>query len=464
VIRLFGGVVRRVNHSLAGSYPALALAAALPCVLPAQGFLAVLTPPHDSALVANVGTGLGLRVIRYEMYVLTFVADSMTVPARQVIDSLGRIRRADSSLAVDYADYDRSSEIEGDGSAMLASWGLDSTRVAGAWAQGVTGQGVEVAVLDTGFDPNHPEFAGRVRGCRAFGTWRECGQVSSDCKWHGQHTASTTMGTTRGVAPGSQVWLLNVFDVLSGKCVSWASAQYAALRWALDSTQARVANMSIGGSYSGAVDGVLYAWRQAGRVVVAAAGNDGGSVVSFPGASDYAIGVGAVTSTLARASYSQRGPELDFTAPGSSISGASSTGFAVKSGTSMASPHVAGIVALLFSANPSLSWDDVYDLLRECSLDLGTPGFDTSNGWGLPRADCAVARARGLDPSPVSAVGTLRLPRGESACAPVTSLIPWHTSALPSGVTATRTASSLCLSAAPDAVLGTYTLDLIGES
>ncbi len=480
MIRRLGGAVLGVILSLTGSSPVSAQETAPPYL----SLYAGLTAPSDSALVASTASRWNLRVTRLDYGTLSFVvrADSMLMSRRELQDSLQAIRRPDGTPAVEVAEFDRSTSIEAmasdDGWVSLpmdlsnsnwiqlpllaASWGLDTTRSPRAWPM-ANGSGIRAVVLDTGFDPSHPEFAGRVIACRTFSAAPDCGQISSACKWHGQHVASTVAGATRGVAPGAELYLLNVFELLSGDCISWSSAQYAALRWALDSTDARVANMSIGGSYSGAVDGLIWQWRDAGRLLVAAAGNNGGSTVSFPAASAKGVAVGAVTKTLARSSYSQRGPELMFAAPGDGISGASgSSGFVSKSGTSMASPHIAGMVALVWSAAPALSADSVLALLTVCSRDLSTPGRDVNTGWGMPRADCAVARARGLDPSPLADSAPLRLARGTSGCKTVSALVPWRTGALPAGLSVELSTNSLCLTAADDVAVGTYTIDLIG--
>src|SRR5690606_9592019 len=120
--------------------------------------------------------------------------------------------------------------------------------------------------------------------------------------------------------------------------------------------------------------------------LVAAAGNNTSSVM-FPGSSDHSIGVAALTSSNNWASYSNVGPQVDFAAPGSGITSTMpGGGTGSKSGTSMATPHVAGVVALLLADNPSLSYDGLYDLLKARAQDVDAAGFDNRTGWGLVRA------------------------------------------------------------------------------
>lgn len=459
-----GGVVLGVILSLTGLYPVPAQEAAPPRI----SLYALLSAPSDSAVVADAAKRWNVRVTRHAFGVLSLAirADSLTLDRRALLDSLRSIRRADGTPAVEGAEFDQSAEVQSTGGEALPSWGLDSLRVAGAWSQGVTGEGVTVGVIDTGFDPSHPEFAGRVAwaGSSTSGIDSAPGaslQVTSDCKHHGSHVAGTIAGATRGVAPGARIAFVRVGVELDGRCVAWTSAQVAALQF-LTARGVRVVGTSMGGTYSGGHDAVTRAARNAGTLLIGAAGNND-SYVYCPACYDSAIAVAGLTSSLARGSYSNRGPEVDYAAPGSSISAAvGASGFQSKTGTSMAQPHVTGIVALMLAADPSLSPDSIDAILRTCSLDLSTPGHDTATGWGMPRADCAVARARGLDPSPLADSTPLRLARGTSGCKTVSALVPWRTGALPAGLSVELSTNSLCLTAADDVAVGTYTIDLIG--
>ncbi|MFW5843949.1 MAG: S8 family serine peptidase, partial [Spirochaetota bacterium] len=186
-------------------------------------------------------------------------------------------------------------------------------------------------------------------------------------------------------------------------------------------TPVRVINLSLGGPGGGAY---FYEAIQeavdAGVTVVAAAGNNNGGKVDYPGAYDNTIAVSAVGPGKNFASYSSRGPEVDFAGPGGDLDvdiglGPGSGGvlstvgpeddYAYFEGTSMATPHVAGIVGLLYAYEPNLSQSEVYTILLNTAEDLGEPGRDDSYGWGLVQAGKALeylinaGREHGVAPS-----------------------------------------------------------------
>ncbi|GIJ53638.1 peptidase [Virgisporangium aurantiacum] len=242
------------------------------------------------------------------------------------------------------------------------------------WASGYDGSGVTVAVLDTGYDPKHPDLAGRVAGAADF-----TGEGSTvDSHGHGTHVAATLAGTgaasagaRRGVAPGARLLVGRVLDGAGTGELSWA---IAGMEWAV-AQGARVVNISIGGGPSDGTDPVSAAvdslTKSSGTLFVIAAGNSGPDegTVETPGAATTALTVGAVSNTGDLASFSSRGPRLgdgavkpEITAPGVNIVSARATGTGVgelvdasytsMSGTSMATPHVAGAAALLAQQHP----------------------------------------------------------------------------------------------------------------
>jgi hypothetical protein len=177
-------------------------------------------------------------------------------------------------------------------------------------------------------------------------------------------------------------------------------------------TPVRVINLSLGGDGGGAY---FYEAIQeavdAGVTVVAAAGNNNGGKVDYPGAYDNTIAVSAVGPGKSFASYSSRGPEVDFAGPGGDDSAGvwSTVGpnddYDYLIGTSMATPHVAGIVGLLYAYEPNLTQSEVYTILLNTAEDLGEPGRDDSYGWGLVQAGKALeylinaGREHGVAPS-----------------------------------------------------------------
>jgi subtilisin family serine protease len=244
-----------------------------------------------------------------------------------------------------------------------------------AWAAGFTGAGVTVAVLDTGVDRTHPDLAGKVAASRNF-----TGEADDDLVGHGTHVASTIVGSGaasggryRGVAPDA--------TLLSGKVCSRGgcpeSAMIAGAQWAVDAG-ARVVNLSVGGPDTPEIDPVEGAVdrlsAERGTLFVVAAGNAGPDegTVESPASATGALAVGAVDDGDQVAEFSSRGPRLgdgglkpEVTAPGVGIVAArarhgslgdpADDGYASMSGTSMATPHVAGAAALLAQQHPG--WD-----------------------------------------------------------------------------------------------------------
>ena len=171
----------------------------------------------------------------------------------------------------------------------------------------------------------------------------------------------------------------------------------AGIVWAADHG-ARIVNLSLGGSEPSTVlaDGVAYA-RGKGVLIVAAAGNDGGTV-GVPARLAGVLAVGAVDSASVRAPFSAGGRALDLVAPGvgilqQTLDGVGGYADRSWSGTSMASPHVAGVAALALAAGRATTATGVTRLLTRTALDLGVPGRDSAYGAGLVRADAALGVA-----------------------------------------------------------------------
>jgi subtilisin family serine protease len=267
------------------------------------------------------------------------------------------------------------------------SWGLDRVDqrdlpLSGSSAGSVahTGQGVWAYIADTGILSAHQEFGGRV----APGMTRIVdGRGTEDCHGHGTHVAGTVAGKTLGVAHAATLIPLRVMDC-AGAGVT--SDVIAGMDWAIGhhpAGQPAVMNLSVGSSSSVLTDAVDRVTAD-GIIVVAAAGNSGvDACTTYPAASANAIAVGATNSSDARSSWSNFGPCLDLFAPGESVRSAGHTGttsVVAMSGTSMAAPHVAGAVALLLNANPSLTTSAV----RTALISGATSGKVTSPGTGSP--------------------------------------------------------------------------------
>ncbi|HEY4582077.1 MAG TPA: S8 family serine peptidase [Lysobacter sp.] len=265
-----------------------------------------------------------------------------------------------------------------------ATWGLDridqrSLPLNGSYTYDYTGSGVRAYIIDTGILGTHAEFSGRMlSGYSAIND----GRGSTDCNGHGTHVAGTVGGTTYGVA--KSVRLVPV-RVLGCNGSGTNSGVIAGIDWVRSNhVKPAVANMSLGGGASSAVDTAVNNLANAGVTVVVAAGNDSSNACNYsPARASGAITVGSTTSTDARSSFSNYGSCLDLFAPGSSIKSAWYTGTSATntiSGTSMASPHVAGAAALYLQRVPSATPSQV----RSWLTTNGTSGKVTSPGTGSP--------------------------------------------------------------------------------
>lgn len=224
------------------------------------------------------------------------------------------------------------------------------------------GQGVHVYILDTGLRATHSDFIGRVGTGRNFAPNSSSLFNSStdpanttDCQGHGTHVAGTAVGTQYGVAKKA---IVHAVRVLGCDGSGSNSGVIAGVDWVVANKQLpAVANMSLGGSASTALDDAVKRATAAGITFVVAAGNDNTNACNgSPNRVPEAVTVGASTKTDSRASYSNFGTCLDLFAPGDATLSAghnADNGTATLSGTSMASPHVAGAAALFLSANPS---------------------------------------------------------------------------------------------------------------
>lgn len=284
--------------------------------------------------------------------------------------------------AVAYVEQDQTvslSDVENN-----ATWGLDridqATRPLDLqYHYEQTGSGVSAYIIDTGIRADHVEFTGRIKpGYTSVAD----GRGTEDCNGHGTHVSGTVGGTTWGVA--KQVWLTPV-RVLNCRGSGTWSGVIAGIDWVANNhTGDSVANMSLGGGYSTSVNAAVAGAVAKGVTMVVAAGNSSADACNYSPASEpSAITVGATTNTDLRASYSNYGTCVDIFAPGSSITSAWYTGSSASntiSGTSMASPHVTGVAALVAQANPGAKPAAIASFI----VSHATPNQVGSEGAGSP--------------------------------------------------------------------------------
>jgi len=315
--------------------------------------------------------------------------------------ALEGLRRAPGVAAVD---------IDGDieGHEISNSWGV--ARIGCGVVHGgtfpgavvpVLGTGVRVAVIDTGINYNHPQLGLYYQGGHDF--------VNNDSDpmddhGHGTHVAGIVGAlrdgvTVVGAAPEVDLYAVKVLD--SSNRGNWGRV-LAALDWCV-TNEISIATLSLGGtSYPGSTFELAFQNAyDSGLLIIASAGNSGSGAdkVAYPAKFDSVIAVASTTKSNTRSSFSSTGPAVEIAAPGSSIYSCWGSGYATKSGTSMAAPHVAGVAALVITAGiqdangDGFINDDVRALLQLTAEDLGSTGHDPQFGHGLVDAEAAVSLA-----------------------------------------------------------------------
>ena len=337
---------------------------------------------HGAAKLEQVR---GLNVHRIRVAPSTLGAVAATLARRPEVKFVEPNKRVPPSLTANdpYFPYE---------------WHLSMIGAPSAWDITQGNASVVIAILDSGIDPTHPDLAAKllpgynlVSGNTSTGDWNGHGTVVAGAA---AAIGNNGVGVT-GVAGQNKVLPVVIADSTGYALFSTIAS---GITWAADHG-AKVANLSYAATGSSAVTSAAQYALSKGMIVILAAGNCG--CFDSTAASPYILAVSATDSGDNLASWSSQGNFVGISAPGAGIySTTSGGGYGAYSGTSVASPVVAGVAALMISANPSLSPSNVATLLQANADDLGAAGWDPAYGYGRVNAYRAVAAATASAPPP----------------------------------------------------------------
>jgi len=335
---------------------------------------------------------LGGRV-RYSYHLVPAMALELPLPAVELLRAQPGVLRVEEDGVV----YALDGELDN-------SWGVKRIGAGAVHAYNNKGTGIKISIIDTGINCIHPDLDGNCAGGHDF---VNDDSVPADDNGHGTHVAGIAgaedndLGVV-GVAPEADLYALKVLD--AGGYGNWSDI-IAALQWSVDE-DVQVANLSLGSRINpgGTVHDAFTAAYEEGLLIVAAAGNSGncrgvGDNVEYPARYDEVIAVAATDQNDQRPCFSSTGDQVELSAPGVNVNSTwLGSGYHVGTGTSMASPHVAGTAALVIASGIT-SNVEVRRILRDTADDLGVTGKDNQFGYGLVDADEAAPES-GTEPTP----------------------------------------------------------------
>jgi subtilisin family serine protease len=281
-----------------------------------------------------------------------------------------------------------------------SQWYLSNTQAPSAWDLGTCSENVTIAILDTGTEVTHSDLAGKI-----VPGWDFYNNISGvvDPVGHGTATAGVAGAAgNNGVGISSYAWKCKIMPLRIGDSTGYAlySTAAKALTYAADHG-VRVANISYKFTGSSAITSAAqYFQNKTNGVVTISAGNEGDFISTAD--NPYVLTVSATNSSNTIASWSTRGNQIDISAPGASITTTNyHNSYATWNGTSFSAPIVAGVAALVISANPNLNSNQIQSILKTSATDLGVVGWDPLYGSGKVNAYKAVQMAKSyITPSP----------------------------------------------------------------
>jgi thermitase len=326
----------------------------------------------------------------------------VTVPRGQ---AMAKAKAYSSNARVAYAEPDFVAEALGtpDDPGFGQEWGLTKIEAPQAWDVTTGSPTINIAILDTGVDVDHPDLAGKIISNVNFGD----SATTDDVYGHGTHVAGIAAAiTNNGVGVAGLGYTCTIMNVkvlgdTGAGAYSWIAS---GIIWAVDNG-AKVINLSLGGSSASTTleDAINYAWSK-GVVVVAAAGNNGDTTPFYPAYYTNCMAVAATDVNDARASWSNYGDWVDVAAPGVSIySTLKYDSYGYKSGTSMASPYVAGLAALVFTTVSDANGDgrlndEVRSQIQATCDNIGISGIGSGriNAYRAVQTSAATGVSMGI--------------------------------------------------------------------
>ena len=324
----------------AASSPKAAVRVAAKGVVPGQYIVTLKPGVKPSGFLS--GNGIATKYV--------FDAAINGFSAKLSLGQVAALRRNPNVVSIEQDQYVTAGTTQSP-----VTWGLDridqvSLPLSNSYTYNTTATNVTAYIIDTGIQTSHPEFGGR-----AVVGYDATGGNGQDCNGHGTHVAGTVGSRTYGVAKGVKLVAVRVLDCNGSG--TWTGV-INGMNWVANNrVLPAVANMSLGGSYSSTVNSAATNMVNRGVTVAVAAGNSNANACNYsPASASGVITVGATTSTDAKASFSNYGSCVEIWAPGQNITSTwIGSGTNTISGTSMASPHVAGVAALYLAYNPGAS-------------------------------------------------------------------------------------------------------------
>ncbi len=349
------------------------------------------SPPDDDEL-DSLAAGLDAEFFRHMDSIFVFQSDSMTTA-----DLLQFFReRPDIAYAEpNFILMQNETQLPNDQLYREKyQWNLPAIDIEKAWDISKGDEDIIIAVVDTGVDMDHPDL--RKRLMKGYNVMQNSSDFDDD-NGHGTHVAGIIASeTNNGEGIAGITWNNRIMPVkaMGSKGYGYTFDIAKGIIWAADHG-ADVINLSLGNYQPSAFleEAIRYAYDK-GAVLISAAGNDNSEQPSFPAAFPEVLSVSAVSYTGEKAEFSNYGYYIDVTAPGVYIpSTYFKNQYAALSGTSMASPHVAGLAGLILSVNPDLSNREVMNIIKGTARDIGEEGRDAFFGNGLIDINAALAAA-----------------------------------------------------------------------